>query len=60
MTTTNQPAPPVHVELKLLPCGEPIQGTVAVAAGPASDFTGWVALSLILEAALRAENVSPS
>lgn len=55
MTTTNQPSAPVHVELKLLPGVEPIQGTVAVAACPASDFTGWVALSLILEAALRAD-----
>ncbi len=56
MTSTPDGRPaPVHVALELSPDSEPIQGQAAVATGTAQEFTGWIALSLILEAALRAE-----
>jgi hypothetical protein len=56
-TPESNPVPPVRLELEIQPGSEPIRGTVK-AQDVVQDFTGWVALGLILESAL--EQRSPS
>lgn len=61
MSPTPEPiAPaPLRLELELMPATKPIQGRITVA-GAVQEFTGWVALCLLLEAALQADSSSRS
>jgi hypothetical protein len=58
-TPSPDPAASVRLELEIQPGSEPIQGTVRTR-DVVQDFTGWVALGLILEAALQEQSPSRS